>query len=165
MSAVAHYPERDTPLFHPLLDAVSDIDNVNALLRGELAAVESYDQALAKFPDELGIGQLRMIRREHFKAANDLRDLIKGHGGQPAQSSGAWGAFAAAVTGTAKVFGWSAAISALEQGEERGISDYQSAIESDAIPSDCRAVIRGELLPMCEQHVAELNNVQALTKE
>ena len=49
-------------------------------------------------------------------------------GGQPDLTSGAWGGFARLVEGGAKLFGKSAAISALEEGEDHGKRLYEDNI-------------------------------------
>src|SRR5690242_15871808 len=95
-------------------------DTLNGLLRGELSATETYQQALAKVGDEAGAEQLRRIHREHREAANTLRQHVHMYGGKPDQDSGAWGAFAKAVEGAAKLFGNDAALKALKEGEEKG---------------------------------------------
>jgi len=151
--------DRDTPLYDPFLEGQCDTDALNSLLRGELSAIESYDQALEKYPDEPAIAELRLIRREHFNVSCQLRDQIRAYGGDPAESSGAWGVFAAAVTGTAKTLGWKSALAALKQGEEHGINSYESALDNEEIAQECRDMIRGELLPMCRQHAAALTQI------
>ena len=65
------------------------IDTLNSLLRGELAATETYQQALAKVGNEPGAEDLRRIHREHRETANELRQHIHSHGGKPDQDSGA----------------------------------------------------------------------------
>jgi hypothetical protein len=45
--------------------------------------------------------------------------------GKPAENSGAWGSFAKLLEGGATVFGDKAAISMLEEGEDKGLADYR----------------------------------------
>ena len=135
------------------------IDTLNALLRGELAATETYQQALAKVGDEAGAEELRRIHAEHRSAANTLRQYVHKHGGQPDQGSGAWGAFAKAVEGTAKVFGNAAALKALKEGEEHGIRDYEAALQSGKLPADCEQLIRSQLLPQTQSHIPLLDSL------
>src|SRR5437868_9721372 len=113
-----------------------DIDRLNALLRGELAATETYQQALAKVTNEPGASELRRVHAEHRDAANTLRKHVHEHGGKPDQKSGVWGTFAKAWEGTAKLFGNTAALTALKQGEERGISDYEAALKDEHLAQD-----------------------------
>ena len=48
-------------------------ETLNGLLRGELAATETYQQALAKVGDDPRAAELRRIHDEHRAAANTLR--------------------------------------------------------------------------------------------
>src|SRR5438552_1713506 len=92
------------------------VDTMNRLLRGELSATETYQQALAALGDEQnGASDLRQLHADHRAAANDLRQHVHQLGGKPDQGSGAWGAFAKAVEGTAKLFGNKSALKALKE--------------------------------------------------
>src|SRR5262245_53559837 len=93
------------------------LECLNSLLRGELSATETYQQALAKVGNDPKAAELRRIHEEHRDAANTLRQHIHAHGGKPDQGSGTWGKFAKAVEGTAKLFGQTAALKALKEGE------------------------------------------------
>jgi len=134
-------------------------DAVNALLLGELAAVETYDRAMEKFEDQTVLADLQKIRQEHMQAAVVLRAQVVQTGGQPVRSCGPWGTFASAVTGTAKIIGPATALSALRQGEEHEINGYEDGLQNEDVPSDCKAAIRTELLPRCREHVDELNRL------
>jgi uncharacterized protein (TIGR02284 family) len=146
------------PAEEPLWDEFDDTKTLNSLLRGEISAAETYDLAISKFEGRSVAMELRRIRDEHHAAMSMLRDRVRSNGGDPADSSGPWGAFASAVTGTAMALGMKPVISALRQGEEHGISEYQKAINSD-VTDGCRRLIEGELLPMCRQHVTSLQRL------
>ena len=103
-----------------------DIDQLNSFLRGELSAVETYGQALEKVEHKTAEAVLRENRSNHASRVDFLRGEIRRLGGEPATSSGAWGAFAKAIEGGAKILGESAAVAALEEGEDHGLKDYQS---------------------------------------
>lgn len=126
-----------------------DIDQLNSFLRGELSAVETYDQALEKLEDEPSLAApLRTCRTSHMRRVDLLRNEVTRLGGKPANGSGAWGNFAKLVEGGAKVFGKKAAIAALEEGEDHGRDDYQRDL-SDLSPAT-RGFVEAQLLP--EQH-------------
>src|SRR3954468_13034315 len=97
---------------------VCDIDALNALLRGEVAAVETYDQVIAKFDGQPQAVELQRIRDEHTEAAAVLRERVRHFGGGPSEGPGVWGKLTAAIAGTAKIFGPAAALGTLKQGEE-----------------------------------------------
>jgi uncharacterized protein (TIGR02284 family) len=132
-------------------------DILNRLLRGELAATETYQQALSKAGNEPRAVELHRIRDEHRAAANELRQHIHGHGGKPDQGSGSWGAWAKTVEGAAKIFGNAAAVKALKEGEEHGVKDYEDALTDANLPADCKELIRNRLLPQTRSHIPVLD--------
>ena len=138
------------------------ISCLNSLLRGELSATETYQQALAKVGNEAGAVELRRIHDEHRDAANTLRQHVRSHGGAPDHGSGAWGKFAKAVEGTAKLFGQTAALKALKEGEERGISDYEKALKDENLPGECKTLINTQLLPQTRAHIPVLDRLMEM---
>jgi demethoxyubiquinone hydroxylase (CLK1/Coq7/Cat5 family) len=138
-----------------------DVDALNMLLRGELSAVETYDQALAKFDDAAHKTALTKIRDEHSHAVQVLRERVRAFNGEPSTNSGPWGAFASTVTGAAKLVGPQATLSALKQGEQHGISDYEKALNNEGINAECRNTIRTDLHPRCTRHIAQLDSMIA----
>ena len=68
------------------------IERLNSALRGELAAIETYEQALDKFGTTAAAQSLRGIHRDHVQSADLLRQQIEKLGGEWNHSSGAWGA-------------------------------------------------------------------------
>lgn len=134
----------------------TDADAVNALIRDELAAVETYRQAMDKFGGATA-AELRRLENDHERAVALLQEKVAEKGVEPATSSGAWGAFAKTVEGTAKLLGKTAALKALKEGEEHGIKDYEAALEDDSVPADVRALIQTHLLPQTKAHVPVLD--------
>jgi Domain of unknown function (DUF2383) len=121
------------------------INQLNALLRGELSAVETYDQVLKKLSGAETPTELPMNRDCHFRRTQLLANEVVAKGGTPESSSGTWGALAQAATGSAKLFGRDAMIAVLEEGEDRGLSDYRTAAGVD--DEDVQQLINVELLP------------------
>ena len=112
-----------------------DIDQLNSFLRGEIAATETYAHAIEK-TDHLGaLAVLRECHENHQDRVNVLRAEIRAAGGEPAEGSGAWGTFAKAVEGGAALFGDSAAVAALEEGEDHGLRDYRGDLEDLSPPA------------------------------
>jgi len=136
------------------------IDVCNSLLRGELSAVETYTQAIEKYPTDPKVSELQSIRREHVEASAILTQNVRSMGGIPDTDSGAWGVFAKAVQGTANFFGTGSAVESLLQGEESGRHDYENALGDDKVMVECKVMIREELLPKVRQHIARLEQLQ-----
>lgn len=138
----------------------TDVNALNGLLRGEMSAIETYRQALEKAGTEPGAQDLHRFAKDHRDAADQLWHHIEQHGGKPSEGSGAWGSWAKAVEGTAKLFGNAAALKALKEGEEHGLKDYQSALENKGMAPECLALIRN-LLAKQREHIAGLDRLIA----
>ena len=125
------------------------VDALNGFLRGEISAVETYRQAIEKLGGSSTSTQLEDCRRSHEQRVAKLRDRVTGLGGEPAQGSGAWGAFARLVEGSAKTFGERAAVAALEEGEDHGLKLYRNDL--DKLDWTARQFVETDLLPAQEQ--------------
>jgi uncharacterized protein (TIGR02284 family) len=139
----------------------TNLETLNSLLRGEMSALETYRQAIEKLDDAKapGANELHSLRRDHRDAADALWHHIEGHGEKPSETSGAWGAFAQAVTGTAKLFGNTAALKALKEGEEHGVKEYEAALKDENLPAECKSLIQGQLLPKQREHVSVVDRL------
>ena len=129
------------------MDTKKDINQLNSFLRGELAAVETYIQAIERVgrEDPIVASELDTCRQSHQRRVMALSEEVRRLGGNPSNSSGVWGGFAKLVEGGAKAFGKSAAIKALEQGEDHGRDDYKRGL-SDLDPME-RSFVEIQLLP------------------
>jgi uncharacterized protein (TIGR02284 family) len=138
----------------------TDVNALNELLRGEMSAIETYRQALEKAGTEPGAQDLHRFARDHRDAADQLWHHVEQHGGKPSEGSGAWGSWAKAVEGTAKLFGSAAALKALKEGEEHGLKDYQSALENKGMAPECLTLVRN-LVAKQREHIAGLDRLIA----
>lgn len=138
------------------------IDQLNHLLRGELSAVETYEQSLPKFEEfPAASRELRRIRDDHREASQALSEHVTKLGGTPSDGSGWWGGVAQVVTGTAKMIGPDTTLAALKRGEESGLKAYQTALDAkEGLPAECLELIRTRLLPRCQEHVANLDSIR-----
>jgi hypothetical protein len=132
---------------------------LNSLLRGEISAAETYVQAIRMLDGEPQADRLRNLRDDHVAACNVLRRLVNVYGEDNDTGSGAWGAFAKAVEGTAKLLGNKAAIAALKTGEEHGVKDYERAIERDDLDPEANRLLREVLLPRQRAHVPLIEQI------
>lgn len=131
------------------------------LVRGEISAIETYEQALDGADGSPKAQELRLLHDDHAEAARALEEHLRRHGGEPPQGSGAWGAWARTVEATAQLFGTSAALKALKEGEEHGIAEYEEALQNGALPDDSRRLIQGDLLPKLKAHIPVLDRLMA----
>lgn len=136
------------------------IDVCNSLLRGELSAVETYSLAINRFSGKTAITDLQRIRSEHALSAARLSQNVREMGGTPDDGSGAWGVFAKTVQSAANLFGAESAVESLQRGEEKGRTDYEAALKDDDVMDSCKEMIRGELLPRVNHHIATLERLE-----
>ncbi|MFA6212649.1 MAG: DUF2383 domain-containing protein [Candidatus Obscuribacterales bacterium] len=101
------------------------VDKMNSLLQGELSALETYRQALEKVEDTRAKEVLKECHMCHSKRVDTIVEKIVSLGGKPVENSGVWGSFAKLLEGGATVFGDKAAVSMLEEGEDKGLADYK----------------------------------------
>jgi demethoxyubiquinone hydroxylase (CLK1/Coq7/Cat5 family) len=151
-----------TPSTHPATKA--DVDALNSLLRGEISAVETYEQAIGKFkePQDRNIANvLTRLRDEHTQTVNTLRDRVLAHGGTPSEGAGVWGVFANAVEGAAKLLGPQTALAALKQGELFGKEQYEKAAENADVSAEAKYLLRGDLMTRCRSHITTLEQLIA----
>jgi hypothetical protein len=132
-------------MMQPTASRTDTVSRLAALCRGEISAVETYNQALdsgvlARFAD-----QLRLCQSSHQTRADILRRQIAALGGMPPVSSGAWGSFVKMVEGVATALGEKPAIAVLEQGEDHGLKDYRQRTAELDLGS--QALVREHLLP------------------
>jgi len=144
----------------------ADLDEVvrqlNSFLRGEISAAETYRMAIDSVDDKAddtyaNLGLLREIQEEHGRAAQAIRDRIRELGGEPADSSGAWGAWANFVQGTANLFGDTSSLKSLKEGEEHGLKDYQAGV--DEVDTTSAELVHNQLIPAQQRHLNLLDQL------
>jgi uncharacterized protein DUF2383 len=140
------------------------ISQMNSLLRGEISAAETYKMAMDKLSqsDRARMDDcqcLRDMQEDHGRAAQSLRRRIQELGGQADNDSGAWGAWAKTVQGTANIFGDASALKSLKEGEEHGLKDYREAL--DDVDSSSAALIESELIPAQQRHISMLDRMMS----
>jgi len=140
---------------------MDSLEPLNRLLRGELSAVETYQQALESVSDSQAVTELERISSEHAQAVSLLREEIRHFGGIADESSGAWGLWAQAVEGTAKVFGDTAALRALKEGEEHGLKEYQAIMDDPDLLPELKSLLTERLQLRQKEHIEALNRCMA----
>lgn len=145
--------------------AINDTDmavsQLNSFLRGEISAAETYrmaiDRAGSSEVNAANVGLLRSMQEEHGRAAQALRDRIRELGGEASDSSGAWGAWAKFIEGTANLFGDTASLKALKEGEEHGLKDYNEGV--DDIDATSAELVSNQLIPAQQRHIQMLTQL------
>lgn len=134
----------------PPVDAT---DGLNALLRGELAAVNAYQRALRSAEGRAAVDAAEILRfaAEHQRTVAALQVAVREMGGVPASETGTWGAFT--------LLRDMASVRELLDGEEAGLRLYEAA--NGILDGDARDLITLELIPRQRKHIAELNAIIA----
>ena len=137
------------------------IRQLNAFLRGEISAVETYRMAIEKLAQvEFGsenVAVLRAIMDEHGWAIRVLRGRILELGGTASDSSGIWGAWAKFTMGAAKLFGATTALKDIKEGEEYGLKEYLDGLKNlDGVSVD---LIGEQLVPNQRRHINVLRQI------
>ena len=138
-----------------MADTEKNVEQLNSFLRGEISAVETYRQALDALKSSTFGTRIAECKRSHEERVAILTAEIRRLGGTPAESSGAWGAFAKAVEGGAAALGEKAAIAALEEGEDHGNADYKRDVSK--LDPPVRTIIEQKVMPLQMRTHAELS--------
>jgi len=141
------------------------VRQLNSLLRGEIAASETYRMAIDKLiedgrnPGEAAM--LRQMQREHIRAAEVFRKRIAELGGVSEDSSGGWGAWAKVAMGAAQIFGSSSVLHVLRDGEDHGLKEMRAAI--DNLDAESAELVEKVMIPAQERHIRRITSLIDLT--
>jgi hypothetical protein len=139
-----------------------EANELNSCIRSELAAIETYRQALEKERKHHGehpeFRQLDDVLRDHQDAAARWRAIVPQLGGSPTTDSGAWGTWSKTVMGTAKLFGDKAALKALKEGEESGLKEYRDFAGDESAPPEVKS-LAAELAKRRESNIGLLDRL------
>ena len=127
------------------------VDGLNALLRGELAAVHVYQRALrsAEAGATADAGEILRFASEHQRTVAALQGAVREMGGAPASEAATSGAFA--------LLRDTATLRELLAGEESGLRMYETA--TGLLDGPARELVTLELIPRQRTHVAELSAI------
>ena len=144
--------------------ALGPVQQLNAFLRGEISAAETYRMAIEKVSGHAGsaesnLGLLREIQAEHGRAAQAIRDRIRELGGDAEDSSGAWGVWAKFAQGVGNLLGETASLKALKEGEEHGLKDYVAGV--DHLDLSSGDLVQNQLIPAQQRHINLLDQLLA----
>jgi hypothetical protein len=141
---------------------MQNVKTIEKLLKDELSAMETYQQALDKFKVAGGqfmTNSLTPIFGAHKSAVSSLEALITKLGGIPQKGTGAWGSWAKLVLEGASLLGKQSTIKVLLEGEKNGEGDYQEALKDVTLSSEVRTLIETKLLPGQQAHIRSLDRL------
>ena len=134
------------------------VGKLNSFLRGEISAVETYQQALDRVTDPSVRSQLQDCEQDHRQRIVLLRERITSLGGTPAQGSGLGGVWAKLVQGGGGLLGEKTALEALEEGEDHGLNDYRRDLEE--LDGETRSWVESNILPKAERTHGTLSTLK-----
>lgn len=139
-----------------------NVKTIEKLLKDELSATETYQQALESFRIPGGqfmANSLTPILGAHKAAASNLEAQITKLGGTPQKGTGAWGSWAKLILEGASLLGKQSAIKVLLEGEKNGEGDYEAALKDATLSSEVRTLIETKLLPAQQSHIRSLDRL------
>jgi len=146
--------------FKPTSNA-KEVDSLNEILRGEIAAVEAYAQILENFDSDPERLRLEEFLNFHKKQVSYFTDKVENKGYKADDDSSLWGNVVEAFIGTAKLFGDDTSLSAMIAGEEYGLKQYNNLIWDDNVSPELKSHVSKNIIPELELHV---NSLKALKK-
>ena len=145
---------------------MQNVKTIEKLLKEELSAMETYQQALDKFKVTGGqfmTNSLTPIMGAHRVAVSSLEALITKLGGTPQKGTGVWGSWAKLVLEGASLLGKQSTVMVLLEGEKIGEGDYQEALKDVTLSSELRTLIETKLLPAQQAHIRSLDRLMDAT--
>jgi hypothetical protein len=126
------------------------IEEFNALLHGEIGAVETYNVAMKHASGAEVVRTLESAKQSHVDRVNKLRSHVIEQGGKPDETAGLWGPFEKFVQGTAH--NEHDTVAMLEEAEAERLVNYES--QRTIVQGEVLSVVINELLPA--QHESHL---------
>lgn len=137
------------------------VEALNQIVRGEVSAIEAYEQVLEKIKSSPERDRLREFLTTHLKNREYWERQVQMEAIVPDTQSGPWGFVVQAFVGAAKLFGNTSTLMALKQGEEYGLKEYRQLLENPEIDAEDKRYISRVIIPSLEVH---LTSIDAMTK-
>lgn len=131
--------------------------DIDEIIRGEISAVEAYEQVMEKVKDDPEAYRLRQFKLDHQNAVQYWKKEEKISGKIPQMDSSVWGAAVEAFIGVSKLIGEETALRALKKGEEHGLTNYEKMLTSSRLTSYQKEEIRKTYIPRQKRHIESLN--------
>lgn len=133
---------------------------IDSICRGEISAIEAYEQVIEKLDKSVEIKKMiKDFYSDHKYALQFWKAQSLKNDHDPQDSSGVWGKTVEAIVGMSKIFGEVAALKALLEGEEHGLKEYQSMLESPVLTQEQRDEIIEKFIPCQKRHIHRLDSL------
>ena len=134
------------------------LEYLNKIVRGEISAVEVYAKVIEKFPEDADRFELVSFRQDHQHNVDELSRLLKEHGEDVSNTSGAWGSTVAGLMNIATFMGDRSAVGLLIEGEEHGLNQYSDVLNYP-VPAAIRTKIAESYLPQSRINIGKLRAI------
>ncbi|HEU4404475.1 MAG TPA: DUF2383 domain-containing protein [Polyangiaceae bacterium] len=141
-------------------ETTASITLLNAFLRSEMSAAETYHQVLRRATDATTRATLEDCSSSHESRTRRLRDAIELMGGTPASDAGVLGTFAGLAEGAARALGGRATASALARGEARGLREYRDNL--GRLDAQGKELVEDLLLPAQEHTTRVIHDLSRM---
>ncbi|MCA9659582.1 MAG: DUF2383 domain-containing protein [Myxococcales bacterium] len=132
------------------------MENLRSQYRGELAAIETYEQALKKYENQPEEPALQRMLVEHRDAARRLGEALLDNGEPLPRGSGVWGTVTTTVEKVATMVNDKIPLELLRRGESMGVEGYDRLLADDTLP-DALFVELAALRSRCRRHISALD--------
>lgn len=137
------------------------LELAKSLLRGELAAVATYEDVIKRNDKPAWGARLASLLEDHKTSAAQLRLRVTALGGDPAMGAGMWGGWTELVAKSAALLGDEPGRAVLESGEKQGVDDYERVLNDPAGDAVTKDLIRSDLLQRTRGHIKTLQEMKA----
>ena len=134
-------------------------EDIDEILRGEISALEAYEQVISEITDASEINRLKKHMADHEDAIRFWKHQAKVNGTIPNIDSGIWGNVVEAFVGVSKLAGEDTALMALKKGEEHGLELYEKLLLSDKLSVNQKRKIREQFAPIQRDHIKVIDHL------
>jgi bacterioferritin len=137
----------------------TSVNELNAFLKGEHMAIDSYERYIEKIKDTNIKEELQNIQKDHKLHATIIGERILNLGGHPVNGVGLTGKVAevASVVKDIGLKGTTAILKEVKNGEDNGIKMAQEIVKGD-LDNDSMTMINS-ILDDDRQHLSMLDNI------
>ncbi len=132
-------------------------EDIDEILRGEISAVEAYEQVIEQLSEDPELFRLTEMKVDHENAVNYWKKESRDSGRIPESDSSLWGNVVEAFVGTSKIIGDEAALIALKKGEEHGLSNYRKMLNSEKLKKAEKEKIENMFIPNQKKHIESID--------
>lgn len=140
----------------------TNLTELNAVLKGEEMAVESYEKIMKNIEDSYIISELHTIQQDHQSHVDVLTKKIRDLGGDPEKSTGITGLMATTMLSVESRINRNDTVKLLKKvydGEDKGIAAVEEIIKGD-LDQDSMSLVK-QILSTDHDHLRTLSNIIA----